>query len=58
MPEKSQKFVTTGKPGFIGDSMPSELLKQVLSRPPARPESPPKTTTAPPAKDGATKSGK
>jgi hypothetical protein len=58
MPEKSQKFVTTGKPVYIGDSMPSELLKTVLSRPPAKPESPAKTTTTPSAKDGATKNSK
>ncbi len=49
MAEKSQKFVTAGKPMFVGDSMPSELLKAVLSRPPAKPDAPVKPTTAPPA---------
>jgi hypothetical protein len=49
MTEKPQKHFTTGKPTYIGDSMPSEFLKTTLSRPPAQPAAPAKPTTAPPA---------
>jgi hypothetical protein len=49
MTEKPLKQFTTGKSTYIGDSMPSELLKTTLSKPPAQPAAPAKPATTAPA---------
>lgn len=46
MASKPQNPRPSGRPGYIGDSMPSEVLKTTLTRPPVQ-QAPAKPATTP-----------